>query len=237
MNTNETKPRSGGVPGEASYPGPAVAYGANGSSATVNSSQYAVPVEAQFKKTVAVKNEFQGYRPAYTPSLVAAGPAPMPMPVPYDERTGLVWGIAVLGMFVFIFSVTVIILLFTISFENNQIASSILSGLSAIFVLVMIGLLFRYDRLSGNTADVVVADQQQPIGVVAAAPMPVEAAPMVVSAPPPPPPPPAPAPPADVSADIPPPPAPEVGGYYYGYGQGANQYNNYPRYPASAYYR
>lgn len=231
MNTNETKPRSGGVPGEAAYAGPAVAYGANGSSATVNSSQYAVPVEAQFKKTVAVKNEFQGYRPAYTPSLVAAGPAPMPMPVPYDERTGLVWGIAVLGMFVFIFSVTVIILLFTISFENNQIASSILSGLSAIFVLVMIGLLFRYDRLSGNTADAVVADQQ-PIGVVAA-PMPVEAAPMVVSAPPPPPP--ASAPPADISADVA--PAPEVGGYYYGYGQGANQYNNYPRYPASAYYR
>lgn len=235
MNTNETKPRSGGVPGEAAYAGPAVAYGANGSSATVNSTQYGVPVEAQFKKTVAVKNEFQGYRPAYTPSLVAAGPAPMPMPmpVPYDERTGLVWGIAILGMFVFIFSVTVLILLFTISLENNQIASSILSGLSALFILVMIGLLFRYDRLSGNTADAIVADQQ-PVGVMATT-MPAEAAPMVVSAPPPPPPPAAPAPPTDASADVA--PAPEVGGYYYGYGQGANQYNNYPRYPGSAYYR
>jgi hypothetical protein len=168
---------------------------------------------------------------------------PMPPAAPtVVDRNGLVWGIAIMGLFAFIFCVTIIILLFTITFENNQIASSILAGLSAIFVLVMVGLTFRYDRLTtylmgdgygqalgpsglsqgaGPSGDLVAEQpmpyqppmyQPQPMPVAAVAVPAVAVAVPAVAV----------AAPSDAAAaadqSIPPPPssAPESGGYYYG---------------------
>lgn len=175
--------------------GPAVAYNVeSGKTVEVSASEYAQPVYQRHKQRTIVTDEpVPGFYTQPRPVAVAAAAMPMPMPAPVYDPAGLVWGIAILGLFVFIFCVTIIILLFTISFDNNQIAGSILAGLSALFALVMVGLMFRYDRVRGYGGVVAVEDEvvaapaaavemqeipQRPM-LVAAAPAPVASAPVV----------------------------------------------------------
>jgi hypothetical protein len=175
--------------GQPRYPGDAVAQGKK--FVDVRSDLSYAPAAIQWKHQQIDTYQNQG--------LVAAGPpvaraavleagvvAPAAVVVPRENPAGYVWGIAILGLFIFIFCVTIIILLFVISLENNRIASSILAGLSAIFAVIMVGLMFRYDRLVGNYATDTVVEEEPVVAapmvaVAASAPAPVVAQPAYVS--------------------------------------------------------
>jgi hypothetical protein len=210
-----------------SGPGPAYAYNtANGASSAVSSQTYGVPLLAEYKRTEAVSTKPTGrWVAAGQPAAAVAEPVIAAEPMMSDKRNSLMWGIVILGLFVFIFGVTIMILLFTISFENNQIASTILAGLSALFAVIMVALMYQYDRLTFRPLNETVAYATTPAPAytmpMASAPPAVEmAVPQQQQAP-------APAPPAERIAA---PGGPETAGYYYGAPHYGGQMHRQPRY-------
>ena len=186
-------------------PGTAYRVGPDGKRVAINSYEIETPVQ-EFRTTkvqnIQIVKPGPVIRRASAAAVVDVGVAVAPVAAVVPENlSSYVWAIAMLGLFIAIFCVTIIILLFVVSLQNNRIASSILAGLSAVFAVIMVALMFRYDRLVGNPSEVmaetdttvvaqaapmqeeVVVEQPMVEQTVVATPAVVTTAPVVATAP------------------------------------------------------